>query len=868
MVRSLLILVAMIVPGGAAAQRLPLLATPDHYDIHVSPDLQAERFTGRVRIRVRVLEATNRLVVNATALDIHSALVRGGGQVQPARVTLDAATETATLRLPAPLAAGPAEIEIAYTGYLNRQLRGLYLSEANGRRYAVTQLEATDARRMFPSFDEPRYKATFALTAEIDAGDEAISNGAVAETRPGPGPGRKTVAFETTAPMSTYLVALAVGDFTCAGRTVGATPLRVCTTPAGRDLTAFSLEAAADLLAWMNGYFAIDYPFGKLDLVAIPDFAAGAMENTGAIFFRESLLLVERDASLAVRKRAAAVIAHELAHQWFGNLVTMRWWDDLWLNEGFATWMETKAVAAWRPEWRVDVDEQQATLGAMGIDSRASTRPVRTAAETPAEIGELFDPIAYEKAGAVLGMIESYIGDAAFQAGLNAYLAQHKYGVASSEQFWSVLARSSGRPVDRIMRSFIDTPGVPLVGLETACTAGDTHVTLTQERFAAAGRQAPPADALWAIPVCLETRGDGPADRCELLTERRAVLTLPGCARWVMGNRDAEGYYRTAHGPDARERLRRANAELDAGERLALIADEWALLRAGRADVTAFLEVATAFALDVRAPGVLEVLGTRLQFLHEYVATAESRPAFAAWVRRQFGPALPAPGEPAEADSDRERRRALLLALLGTAGEDPDVRASAREQVQRYLARATPQVSATLLDALVPLAALAGDQALYEQYRSRVEEAQTPEERYRFLFALGAFRDPARLRQTLDYALSPRVRTQDRAALIATVLGNPAGRTLAWDVLRERWSDVQQGLGAFGGSARIIQALGSFCSASRADEIRRFFATRQVPGAQRTIAQTVEDVERCAAVRKRQAPLLARFLGARHTARR
>ena len=854
-------LIVMAGPASAHADRLPPIAEPLHYELQFVPDLAAEHFIGEARIRVRVLAPTTRFVLHAAELRIVEASVHTAGSEQVARVVVDAAAQTVTLHAPTPVDVGEAELQLAYTGTLNRQLRGFYISEANGRKYAVTQLEATDARRMFPAFDEPRYKATFGISAVIDAGDTAISNGPVVSTTAGPAAGKKTVRFATTARMSSYLVALAVGDFVCTGRVTGDTPLRVCSTPTMQPLTGFALEAAAAMLMWFNDYFAIDYPFQKLDLVAIPDFAAGAMENTGAIFFREALLMVAADAALTTRKRAATVIAHELAHQWFGNLVTMTWWDDLWLNEGFATWMETKAVGAWKPEWNVEIDERQATQSAMAIDALASTRAVRTAAETPEQIEELFDPIAYEKGAAVLRMIESYVGDQSFHAAVNAYVLKYQYDNAAAADFWHMTMRVTGRPVDRIMRSFVEQPGVPLITVDTACHQGDTRVSLTQERFVASGDA---TDAsLWTVPVCLQTRGDGPADRCELLTGRTAQLTLAGCSRAVMGNKSAAGYYRTRHSADALERLALANAELAPAERLALIADQWALLRAHRADVSPFLDLASSLALDVEAPQVVETLASRLQFLHEYVTTSDSRAGFEAWIRRQFGPALTASSRIEPVDRPGQRRHAVLMLLMGGSGADDDLRTTARRHIEQYLADTTDRRQARspeVLDALVRLAALDGDAVLYESYRQRAERAPAPEERYRFLYALAAFRDPALLRRTVDYALSDAVRTQDRATLIAAVLDNPEGRAVAWPVLQQRWEQVQQNLGAFGGLVRIIDGLGAFCDVDAADEIERFFVNRPAPSAERTLQQTLEDIHRCARLRTDEAGDLAAWV--------
>ena len=376
------------------------------------------------------------------------------------------------------------------------------------------------------------------------------------------------------------------------------------------------------------------------------------------------------------------------------------------------------------------------------------------------------------------------------------------------------------------------------------------RVTEPQERFVASGNAA--EALLWTVPVCLQTRGDGPADRCELLIGRMAQLTLAGCGRAVMGNKSADGYYRTRHSADALERLAIANAELTPAERLVLIADQWALLRAHRADVSPFLELASSLALDVQAPQVVETLASRLQFLHEYVTTRASRAGFEAWIRQQFGPALAATSRLRPLDTLGQRRLAVLMLLVGGSGADGDVRQTARQRIEQYNSDTTnrPQTgSPEVLDALVRLAALTGDAALYEAYRQRAERAPAPEERYRFLSALAAFRDPALLRRTVDYALSDAVRTQDRAALIAAVLDNPAGRAVAWPILQQRWEQVQEDMGAFGGVVRIIDALGAFCDADAAAEIRRFFLERPARRAERTLQQTLEDIHRCARLR-------------------
>ncbi len=446
----------------AAAQRLPDTVTPEHYTLWFAPDLKEETFRGKATIRVQAAQPTRTITLHAAEIEFGEVKVTAGGRTQTARVTLNPDAETATLTLPGDIPAGAAEIDITYKGILNDKLRGFYISKANGRSYAVTQMEATDARRAFPSFDEPRYKATYDVSMLIDNGDTAISNGRQVSDTPGPEPGKHTVTFAPTPKMSTYLLAMIVGDFVCREGESDGTALRVCSTPDKLALTSFALEATVQQLAFYNDYFDIKYPFGKLDIIAVPDFAAGAMENAGAITFRERLLLVDPErSSVDVRKNVASIISHEIAHQWFGNLVTMKWWDDIWLNEGFATWMASKPLEAWRPEWRMSLTDAEDTQAALGLDALRTTRAIRTKVETPDEINQVFDGIAYEKTAAVLRMIESYVGADLFQQAIRSYLQKYSWSNAAGEDFWNEVTAVTGRPVDRILRSFVDQPGAP-----------------------------------------------------------------------------------------------------------------------------------------------------------------------------------------------------------------------------------------------------------------------------------------------------------------------------------------------------------------------------------------------------------------------
>ena len=837
----------------ALAQRLPTNVSPNHYDLSVTPDLAQATFAGNERIKVTLKAPARTITLNAAEITFDSVTVTAAGQSEPANVTLTPAQDQATFTIARTIPAGPAEIEIKYRGILNDQLRGLYLSKANNRRYAVTQLEATDARRMFPSFDEPSFKATFTLSATIDEGDHAISNGAVVSDTPGPGARKHTVTFETTPTMSTYLVALVVGDFVCESGQADGIPIRICATPDKKGQTGLALEAATEILRYYDKYYAVKYPFKKLDVVAVPDFSAGAMENTAAIFYRETLLLADpKTASVPVRKAIAGVLAHEMAHQWFGDLVTMAWWDDIWLNEGFANWMETKPLKAWKPEWQADLDEVQSNQMAMRLDALRSTRPIRTAASTPDEINELFDPIAYEKGAAVLRMIEGWVGEEEFRDGVNAYINKFKYSNARAEDFWGTLAASTGKPVDKVMATFVDQPGVPLVDVAVKCDGNAGSASVREEPPEAQPQRT------WQIPICVKTPSNQIA--CNVVGPAGASIALNACPAWVMGNAGARGYYRTVAPPEMIAAMAKDVAKLSPNERIAVLSDEWALVRAGRRDVGTFLDLASGFTAERNRAVTSTLVGT-LGTIGEEVTTEKTAPSYRAWVAQLLRPALDEVGwtSPPNEEEGRRELRATLVAALGHTARDPAVIAKAREVVMAELAK-PGTVESTLLNAAVPVAALSGDPKLYEQYLARSRAAADPEEQHRYMYALAAFSDPPLVRRTMEYILGPDVRSQDAKIFLAQLLVNPDAQQLAWELVKARWSEIQKKTGEFVGNTVIVQSLSAFCGSAASADVKSFFAVHKVPDAERTLHQAVERIDACTTLSAAQSANLADWL--------
>jgi aminopeptidase N/puromycin-sensitive aminopeptidase len=844
------------------AQRLPAGVRPEHYSLTLTPDLRAATFSGEETIDV-ILDAPSKTVtLNAAQIKFLRVESRSGGASQVASVSLDESKEQATFTFAEELPAGKVSLAIQYTGILNDKLRGFYLSKTKTRNYAVTQFEPTDARRAYPSFDEPALKATYDVTLVVDSGDTAISNTNIISDQPGPIAGKHTLRFATTPKMSTYLVAFLVGDFKCAEGKSDGVPIRACSTPDKVELTKFALESAKYVLHYYNDYFGIKYPMPKLDMVALPDFEAGAMENFGCITYRETDLLVDsKTGAVPAKKRVAVVVAHEMAHQWFGDMVTMQWWDNLWLNEGFATWMQTKPLAEWKPEWNYPQDDAQDLDQTLNLDSQKTTRTIRATANTPDEINEMFDGIAYGKAGAVIGMVEHYIGKEAFRQGVHNYLQAHLYANATAEDFWNAQTANSHLPVDKIMSSFVTHPGVPLLTLSERQASG---VPVSQSRFFLSapataehmgtdGAAHPEQD--WTVPVCLKT-SDKPI--CRLLTPEDSSIPLPMDVAMPMlyANAGAKGYYRTLYTPQQYKAIvAKAETALTPPERIGLLGDRWALVRSGLATVGGYLDLVLALKQDANG-AVLDLVHQQLQKVDADIATDEDRMEFAAVVRRQFGPVYAALGSPVKGEPyDRQQLRGTLFEMLGAAG-DPAVLAEAQQLTARVFAvdnKKDRTLDATLSDSAVLVSARNGDAALYDKVLALSRNSGDPGEKTDALRMLGRFRDPALVTRTLDYLVSGEVRNQDTWIVLVALLRDRPTRDQTWDYMQKNWDKVHAQLTVSSG-AEVVRATGNFCTVARRDEVISFFATHKIEASERTLAKAVDSINDCIQLRSSQEP--------------
>ena len=820
--------------------RLPPSPRPLAYRARLALDLDARAFRGEGSIDLHLDAPTPEIVLHAAELTVARAVVRVGGGERAARVRAVKASDTVVLSFDAPLPAGPASLELAWTGRFCDGLRGLYRAGP----LAVTQFEAADARRVFPCFDEPGFKATWKLEVEGLAGQVLLSN-SLPESEREEG-GRRRVSFRETPPLPTYLVALAAGNLASTSAIdVRGVPVRTWAVPEKLHLAAFGQEVAVEVLPRLEDYFGLPYAFGKLDQLGVPDFEAGAMENAGLVTYREiALLLDPATASLAVKKRVAEVVTHELAHMWFGNWVTMRWWDDLWLNEAFATWMAFKIVDHWKPEWRVWLEFDAGKAAALHLDALASTHPVRSEVHNADEATESFDLITYEKGGGVLRMIEGWLGEERFREGIRLYMRRHGKGNTVADDLWNALAESSGQPVTELANAWIRQGGFPLVRAERA---GRT-VRLSQRRFLSdPAAMAKGEGTRWPVPVVLRWRdGAGVHEQRHLLRDEAGEVTLPGEGeiRWLVANGGATGFYRVAYDDAGLQALAStigAQVDLAPAERIALLADGWSLVRAGLASPRAWLDLAARFG-DEEDDAVLEELVGRLSAV-EHRLDGEPRARFQAFVAALLGPSLaragwdPAPGEP---DGARLRRAALVRAL-GLVARDPATIREARGRLDRFLAGSATALEPNLHDAAVVMAARDGDAGRFDDLRRRYAAEKDPAFRRRYLLALAQFEAPALAARAQELLLGGEVPLQDSASFAGALLANRTARDPYWKALRERWPEVEA---ALGGAPmllrRVVEAVGALPARRHLQEAEAFFAAHPLPAAKQAIAQTTE----------------------------
>lgn len=855
---------------------LPRSVTPENYDLFIDPDLDKGLFKGSESITINVAQTVDRVYLNSHGLTIESAEIRpaDGKSAKPAaNITVAKSEQVVTFLLSNSIEAGKYKLQVKFSGRMNEKLCGFYKvktrnSEGKTISLGATQMEPTDARRMFPCFDEPDFKATFKLKVTVDPGDTAISNAAVAKEEKLSGSAKRIIEFAPSPKMSTYLVTLLVGPFASTPPVVaGSVPIRVWAVKGSEKLGMFARNTAAKMMPYFINYFAQPYPGTKLDFIAVPEFEAGAMENLGAITFREELLLLEdKHSSVQAQQRASSVIAHEMAHLWFGDLVTMKWWDDLWLNEAFATWMSVKADDYVHPEWQSWEFFTLDRLNAMEVDELRSTRAIHAEVKNPMEAVEMFDSITYSKGASILRMLETYLGEKVFQSGVQHYMREHKFSNATTGDLWNSLQAASQKPVSDIMYAWVHQPGYPVV--EAIRKENETGVWLGQTRFvidSAARAKAEVANALWAIPICWRILSGEQNDKSKLtflLSSRNAPMVDLRPDKAPLLNAKAAGYYRVNY-PSAwlRAIVNSGLDKLNVSERITLLSDQWTLTYAGLSAPANFVQLFNEYDAQMD-PQIIEQRAQLLQTLYGLI-DAKTYPDFERYVRERMSGAALKFGWTADAkESDVMRSaRAEVLLTMGTIGQDSATIAEARKQFNIYLAD-QKKVDADLLDTIFKIVAFNGDEKIYQKIDGLWRSAKTPEDRVRSIMSLPYFRKPELIDRTLKFCLSNEIRLQDAPHLMDVVLSTPHGRRPGFKFVKENFSVIKKRFPVHS-LPHVVGSLESLNTSEEEKELTQFVAVTPIPAGRKRIQQALENVHNRVVFRSRSLSELDRLLSAK-----
>lgn len=836
--------------------RLPRHVLPTRYEVELEPDLADATFSGRVVISAETTEATRRIVLNVAEIEVRQVFVDG----VPSPFSIDDESERLVIGTIDEIAPGPVAIDIEFTGVLNDKLRGFYRStyRDDGVEHVIacTQMQATDCRRAFPCFDEPDFKAVFSVTLVVDHGLLAVSNGPEIDRHERDG--KVAVSFADTMPMSTYLVAFVVGRLDATPAIdVGGVPMRIVHVPGKAHLTEFGLDVGAASLRWFTEYYGIPYADAKIDMIALPDFAAGAMENVGCITYRESLLLVDPATSTQVeRELVADVVSHELAHMWFGDLVTMKWWNGIWLNEAFATFMEVAAVDAYRPDWERWTSFSLERSVAFETDSLVATRSVEYEVRTPEDCEGMFDVLTYQKGGALLRMLEQYLGPERFREGVRRYLTTHSYGNTETSDLWDsieeAVADDGGEPVRLIMDSWIWQPGFPLVSA-TLVDHG-ARVRLVQQRFLFDNEADVPHQS-WLVPVHLRV-GD---DEVRVLLDDEPIEIPISDTDAVIVNAGGHGFYRVAYSPELLARIdRRVLAASSTVERYNLVDDAWNAVVAGRLPAADYLDLLSSF-VDERELAVWQVMANGIRGLGRLLDD-ESYERFRPHVRRLVEPALtdlgwePTPGE----DDLRGKLRGLLVALMAVNGGDSVTLERCRELLRRSHDEPN-SVHPELVAASTTVVAAHGDTADYDDMVERFRNADTPQEQLRYLYALAEFDSSELLQRTCEFALGPEVKTQNAPFLLGRCIAHRKHGHKAWEFVRRHWSDANERFPS-NTIVRMIDPVKLLNTADSETDVQAFFAEHPIPQAAKTLDQILERQRVNVAVRRREEAGITSYL--------
>ncbi|HEY3940794.1 MAG TPA: M1 family metallopeptidase [Bryobacteraceae bacterium] len=864
-------------PRAFADERPPTLRLPDtvapiSYRAELTLDPSKDDFSGTIAIKIKIAQPTGTIWLNATQIGIIDASLTSGGRTYRAK-TIPAGDDFIGLRFEKQVPAEVAELLIHYTGKVRQQdSSGIFGMEDNGNKYIFTQFESTDARGAFPCFDEPSYKVPWQLTLTVPAQDTAISNTPIAEQQQRAG--SKVYVFKQTKPLPSYLVAFAVGPFEyvdagTAGR--NHVPVRIVTPKGHADEAQYAAKVTATILTRLEDYFGIPYPYEKSDNVAIPvTFGFGAMENAGMVTYGQSYILAKPENDTTTRQRLyASVAAHELAHQWFGDLVTTAWWNDIWLNEAFATWMEQKLIAEWKPEWNTRVADVDSKLNAEKADSLLSSRKIRQEIVTKGDIGNAFDSITYDKGAAVIGMFENWVGPEEFRKGVQKYLKQYAFRNATAPEFLDAIGSTSQKEVTKAFSTFLNQAGVPLVSVSLDCKQNAPTLRLHQERSLPLGSKAPVGQQ-WNIPVCIRYgSGETAENACTMLTQSEQAwpLKAKNCPAWVEGNANAVGYYRVRYQGQLLADLTDGDAEqrLRAPERVNFMGDARALSDAGRLAEGDSLKLVETFHADPDRHVVEKALDLALA-PREHLIPANLMANYERFLRRNFDARarelgwVAKPGEP----DDIRLLRPTLLHDVATYAQDEELAHQARELAEEWL-KDHSSVNPNLVTAVLESAAYYGDKAFFDRLLAELEKTKDRSERRSLRAALAAFRDPAALEEGMQALLSGKIPFIEGAMLLFAGQGFAETRKIPLTFLKAHYDEIlakRPTGGGFDFAAELPRVGQSYCDAQSKQELESFFEPRiaNLLGGSRMLSQTLERIDVCIATKAAQEPSVDAFL--------
>lgn len=857
-------------PLAAASPEPPALRLPDDakplgmkVDLTLLPEL--ETFDGKVAIDLDVAKPTRLLWINASKLEVQSATLDTGSGSRSATI-VPGGEDFVGFEFAEEVEPGKATLRIAYRGKLDPiETDGLFRQEDNGNWYVFSQFESTFARRAFPCFDEPAYRVPWKLTLHIHADQMAISNTPVVAERPEAN-GMKAVEFAATGPISSYLVALGVGPFSVVDAGVwgkAKTPIRIVMPRGHEAKAAYAAEVTGPILVALEDYFDIPYPFGKLDNLAIPQTVSfGAMENPGLVTYADRILLLDpSQGGLNRQRNYAGTAAHENAHQWFGDLVTMAWWDDIWLNEGFATWMGAKAVAAWKPDWQTENEFADRRVTAMGADSLASSQPVRRPIQNRGDIVAAFDGISYQKGGALLSMFESWMGPEKFRKGVQRYLRTHAWRNATSHDFLAALAAEGGPEVAKSFASFLDQPGVPVVSVATSCGGGKAKLALEQRRYVPLGSPVSASQA-WQVPIRLRYGiGNRTAETQTLLTASSGTADLAFCPDWVEANAGGLGYYITEYRDGLFDRLAARGAKLSVPEQIALLKDANFLFGSGN------LSAASALGLLDRFAGspnrlVVDAAVEIAESIDQHFVADDRRANYRRFIDHLFGKRALALGlTPREGDSlDDSLLRPSLVALVADPGANQELRREARRLADTWLENPAA-ISPDMLGVVLRVAARDGDAAFFDRLTEAATKLEDRRARQQVMRALGAFRDPAAVRKGLDLVLSGKFDIREASSVMFFLSGDREARQSVFDWIRGSYDQLAQAMPEQFMVYMPFTAVG-FCDAEHRSELGAFFKPRveKLTAGPNILARALDIVDICIARRAAQEESVSRFL--------